>query len=144
MIRSCKKCNTSKDITEFRKAKGCDFGYTHVCKTCSNLRSLSRYKSVGQRKRKLETNRDRHLRIKYGITDVDYVNMFNEQKGVCPVCTEVLELRDSSTHIDHNHTTGKVRGLLHISCNLSLGLIKENFDTALRLAKYIQTHERVL
>ena len=41
-------------------------------------------------------------------------------------------------HVDHDHITGKVRGLLCGSCNRALGLIKDNLETLVRLQKYLE------
>lgn len=144
MNRTCKKCSLSKLLIEFRKAKGCDHGVCHVCKDCHNLRSRKRPKSILQVERKLETNWDCYLRTKYGITDLDYKKLFETQKGMCPVCNKSIQPRHKSTHLDHDHENGKIRGLLHNTCNFALGLIKENFDTALGLAKYIQEHKDII
>ena len=55
---------------------------------------------------------------KYGITQEDFDYMYISQGGVCAIC----ELPYHRTlHVDHNHNTGKVRGLLCKTCNTHLG-----------------------
>lgn len=63
---------------------------------------------------------------KKGITVSDYDRMFVEQHGVCAICEQPELTRRLS--VDHNHATGKVRGLLCHRCNVAIGLFKENVD----------------
>jgi hypothetical protein len=62
-----------------------------------------------------------HLAKKYGITAADYERMFAEQDGKCLICRTDKTGRWSFFHVDHDHATGKVRGLLCVSCNTRLG-----------------------
>jgi oligoribonuclease NrnB/cAMP/cGMP phosphodiesterase (DHH superfamily) len=58
---------------------------------------------------------------KYGITIEQYNNMLEEQNFVCPICKEPPKENNKRLHIDHNHDTGEVRGLLCSKCNGALG-----------------------
>jgi hypothetical protein len=86
-------------------------------------------------KRKLYT---RNSRIrKYGISPETYYEMLEKQGHKCDICKAKSIRR--AMNIDHNHTTGKVRGLLCDKCNLMLGIVekKDFLDKALKyLAKY--------
>jgi hypothetical protein len=59
---------------------------------------------------------------RYGITLEDYDKMVADRDGCCDICKK----KDKNLHIDHSHTTGKVRGLLCGSCNRALGLLKDD------------------
>lgn len=74
----------------------------------------------------------RHLRVLYGATVEDWARMFNNQDGKCAICASELKY-DRHTHVDHDHVTKRVRGLLCGACNKALGLFKDN-ATALRAA----------
>ncbi len=63
--------------------------------------------------------RDRQLRQKYGISEQDFVALAAQQRGVCAICASSDRLA-----VDHDHVTGKVRGLLCRKCNWAIG----NFD----------------
>lgn len=63
---------------------------------------------------------------KYGLTQDDYDAMLQDQRGACAICNEPMD----KPHVDHNHTTGKVRGLLCQHCNMGLGHFR---DSPLRL-----------
>jgi len=73
-------------------------------------------------------SRTRGYRLKctYHITEDDYNRMFKEQKGVCVICGNSPYIHGKNKiskvlHIDHDHSTGKIRGLLCSRCNGSLG-----------------------
>ena len=73
---------------------------------------------------------------KYGMTEDDYQRMFKKQKGVCAICKKQEYTRVASfvkgnkniqrLSVDHDHKTGKVRGLLCFSCNRALGYFKDS------------------
>jgi len=66
---------------------------------------------------------------KYGITLDEFFVLYIEQCGLCKICGTEIGLTSADgnvAHIDHNHDTGKVRGLLCMSCNQGLGLFKDN------------------
>lgn len=73
------------------------------------------------------------LRRQYGITYEQYEDMVEEQKGKCLICKEIKAL-----HVDHCHKTGKVRGLLCISCNGGLGMFKDNTKSLQSAIEYLQ------
>ena len=93
-----------------------------------------------QRKQPIEKRRDRWLRTRYGITWDQYVALLEKQGGKCavPTCTEPPGGRGNTYHVDHDHETGKVRGLLCSNCNRALGLLRENPDRIDGLARYIR------
>lgn len=62
--------------------------------------------------------------------------MIQEQDGNCAICVDPLPER---FHIDHNHKTGKVRGLLCSSCNLRLTIV-EDADRLARAIAYLAKH----
>lgn len=74
---------------------------------------------------------------KYGLTLKDFHEMHNAQGGACASCGQGF-VNSASTHVDHNHETGKVRGILCAGCNLALGLLREDAERIDALAKYIR------
>jgi len=67
--------------------------------------------------------RERRKRIEqYGLTVDDYAAMLIEQAGLCSLCGEPMKM----PHLDHDHETGFVRGLLCARCNLGLGYFKDS------------------
>lgn len=70
--------------------------------------------------------------------------MFDEQDGVCAICgrpeTKVLKGKKLSLSIDHDHETGKVRGLLCMDCNTSIGKFKHNKELLLNAVRYLDEY----
>jgi len=75
-----------------------------------------------------------HLKT-YGLTPEDYERMLNEQKGTCAVCH--CPPFKHRMIIDHDHKTGKVRGLLCHRCNSALGHARDSSDRLRLLATYL-------
>lgn len=63
------------------------------------------------------------LRKLYGISLTQYTELFNKQDGHCAICKEIS---DKTLSVDHDHRTGKVRGLLCHDCNRALGQFKDS------------------
>lgn len=63
---------------------------------------------------------DIHRLRTYGVTEDQYIEMYNALNGKCPLCNKWYK----DLAIDHNHETGEVRGLLCISCNRVLGYVE--------------------
>ena len=78
--------------------------------------------------------------VRYGITWKDYEDMWAAQKGQCKICLSELK-RDKSTHLDHDHTTGIVRGLLCKPCNTGIGFLRDNEFRLARAIAYLRKHD---
>jgi hypothetical protein len=73
------------------------------------------------------------LRIRrYGIDTKTFQKMIKNQDGKCSVC-----LLKPAKHLDHDHMTGKVRGVLCFSCNRELGKFLDNPLLLRRAADYV-------
>ena len=67
------------------------------------------------------------LRTKFGITPDDYVHMLATQGGRCALCPATKNTQTGGRLcVDHDHTTGRVRGLLCRTCNVMLGYIERD------------------
>lgn len=76
------------------------------------------------------------LKTKYNLTLEKKNLIILEQRFKCAACDD--RLNPDATHIDHCHSTGKVRGILCSDCNISLGRMKENPDRIYKLAAYAE------
>lgn len=80
----------------------------------------------------------------YGLSRDDFREMWNLQAGRCAICFERL-VDDGSrqAHVDHDHKTGLVRGILCVDCNVGLGRFKDNAEALRRAADYVGRLEPV-
>ena len=132
-MKHCNGCKQTKELSRFWKSQS-------LCIECARERQKTRWASRSPRKRL-----EQHLKYKYGITHGEFCAAWEEQGGKCSICS--TELPDLMTYdnrrrgyaIDHNHETGKFRGILCLKCNSLLGMAK---DSARILAKAIGYLER--
>lgn len=87
----------------------------------------------------LRQKRSRALRRRYGISLVDYERMLQEQRGLCRICCKVPTGR--GLVVDHNHKTGKVRGLLCWRCNYGLGWFHDEAQWFHAACEYLKEGE---
>ena len=82
-----------------------------------------------------EENRNYWLKKKYDITPGRYAELLFWQNGVCAICGGVNKTHTLS--VDHNHKTGKVRGLLCVRCNSLLGNAKDDVSILTKAIAYL-------
>ena len=124
--KECTKCHEWKFLSEFVDDPRTTSGKTGRCKSCiytsNNLRyhtdPVFKAKATQQRKKSM-------LKVRYGITEQDVTNLKLLQDYKCAVCLEDISNR---FHIDHDHVTGKVRGLLCHLCNVGLGSFRDTTE----------------
>lgn len=83
-------------------------------------------------------NADRYLGYhlnRYGITVADFKAMWKQQAGRCAICRKKQERRLT---VDHDHRTGRVRGLLCFNCNIGLGKFQDRARLLERAAAYLR------
>jgi len=78
---------------------------------------------------------------KYGITLEERNKIIAEQNNKCVICRRVLN--DKNIHVDHNHDTGNLRGILCRFCNSGLGYFFENSGSMRSAADYIEYHQGI-
>jgi hypothetical protein len=88
---------------------------------------------------KIATRRKAALKILYGISWDDYVAMLAGQGNACAICHSPDPGRGfDSFDVDHDHATGRVRGLLCHACNVGIGHFNEDADSLLRAVAYLR------
>lgn len=91
-----------------------------------------------QNRSRPEVQREWNLRKNYGIGMADYEAMLAFQGGRCATCCATsADSTRSNLHVDHDHDTGRVRGLLCSHCNRALGNVSDDPDRLMRLAAYL-------
>jgi hypothetical protein len=88
---------------------------------------------------------DANLRKNYGVTLEWYRAKLSEQNNVCAICkqpeTAVIKGKVISMPVDHDHKTGKARGLLCTKCNRGLGLFRDDKQFLAFAIEYLSSHE---
>lgn len=146
MNKTCNKCAVTKEYKYFYKDKGIKDGHATICKECKN-KSMNKWRELNRSKynenmRKLRaTDKERFknidLKRTYGITLEDYNKMLVEQSYACKICKKENTSIKRTLAVDHDHVTGKVRGLLCYACNRALHTLDniKLFETALKYIK---------
>ena len=98
------------------------------------------------RREKYKQNPEKHksasLELKYGITMDEYNKMLESQKGVCFICSMPCK-SGRSLSVDHCHKTGKVRGLLCVSCNNGLGRFNDSIELLQKSINYLEKFQSI-
>ena len=85
-------------------------------------------RKLKQREYRRKSQRKDHLKYYYGITVEEYNAILARQNGCCRICKRKVK---GNLCVDHDHRTGKVRGLLCRTCNLGCGHLRDDADLAL-------------
>jgi len=86
-------------------------------------------------------NREKKLVRRHGIDIPEYNRLFQIQGGRCAICKRhEIELKTRSLCVDHNHKTGRVRGLLCLQCNGGLGMFFEDMSIIQEVISYLKKH----
>jgi hypothetical protein len=75
----------------------------------------------------------------YGLTTQQVEDMKTAQKYSCAICGDVFK-STKDAHVDHNHTTGKVREVLCSACNHGIGKFAESEERLLKAIEYLRKH----
>lgn len=105
MKRICSSCHIQKDIESFSKVTTPSYSsqrYNAKCKFCTNL-------------------------YVHDLSYEDYQKLVNVQEHKCSLCERSLD--EVKINIDHDHTTGQVRGILCKGCNVSLGTLEKSLES---------------
>lgn len=135
-MKTCSTCKVEKPESEFHKHRRNKDGLNYTCKNCANARTQQwRLNNPGRA-------RVDQLRYKFDMAPSDYQKLLDSQGGGCAICGRVgPDAENRSLSVDHNHLTGKVRGLLCGHCNRALGMLQESPKLLRAAADYIERHE---
>lgn len=157
MTKKCTKCKRVKPLQDFytRQSK---CGYRSACIECEKDKIKEYYANNAEQKAQRiqyakgyykencthlkSIRRSNGLKTRYNLTPAQYEELLREQQNKCAICkkgfTSVKE-----THVDHNHKTGQVRGILCRGCNHLLGNAKDDTDTLKNAIAYLQNEQEV-
>lgn len=138
-VKRCIKCREVKPRTEFYR-HSVYRGKVYLapeCKEC--VKKRTRAYALANPDRARASSR-RHARKIAGvfITDEAVFDLWVSQGSVCAICCKPIEALAKTTHLDHDHATGKVRGVLCHRCNRAIGFFNESPELLERAADYIR------
>ncbi len=126
-------CTRGHNMDETRKFHPNGDSYCSECKrirTKESRKNNPRLTAVYSRR----TN----LRRYYGLEESEYDALFDSQQGKCAICQKDLERISRSTHIDHCHSSGKIRGILCHHCNTAIGLLGDDVEKMKAAIEYLE------
>ena len=101
-----------RELSEFHKRETGKL--RKECKYCKSSYDKNKYKHLD--------GREYHLKKKYGLNIDDYSVMYDRCHGRCQICGDYK----NTLHVDHCHSSLRIRGLLCSNCNTAIGLLREN------------------
>lgn len=128
----CPKCDRTLSTDLFYKEAGRHDGLNAYCKECKTAVNKA-WREANPDKAKKSQQATRR-KLEYGITQEDFDRILVAQNSLCPLCN--MEVGQSS-HVDHDHKTGKVRGILCSTCNTGLGMFKDDINIFKNAIKYL-------
>ena len=125
-VYQCGKCHKVKEFSEFQKSTRFSDGIRKWCKDCEH--GYYEYNPDIRWKNRLKT---------YGLTVEEYNIILQNQNGGCAICGAKIGNGSKRLGVDHNHITGKVRGILCNACNTGIGLLN-NIELLNKAIEYIK------
>lgn len=117
--RWCSACRQAKSPNQFYRDRTTLSGFGYYCKDCN--RRLKRSWRRGTPEHQRATRR----RLQFGITVEQHTAMLTRQGGVCAICKRNCS-SGKALAVDHDHKTGRIRGLLCGKCNQGIGLLGDD------------------
>ena len=150
--RVCDTCQIEKTVDEFFYPKS-----GKQCKSCrskqrSNYRKnrtalgfKNSYVEINSLTPEIHDRRKEYMMMyRFKITLKDYDNLLKEQNYCCALCKRHQSEFIRELNVDHDHTTGAIRGLLCNSCNTGLGKLGDNIEGLQRAIEYLKKAEEKL
>ena len=154
-MKKCSKCHKIYPATPeyFSRNKSRKDNLACWCKECykrykqsdKGKATLKKYRQTEESK---QSRRNSDYKYNYGITLAEYDQMFEQQNSCCAICgqPEIVKFKGKikPLSVDHNHKTGKIRGLLCVRCNLILRDAKDNILTLHYAMEYLKKNKDTL
>lgn len=126
-----KFCKQGHDLEVTRKV----YGTTTVCGQCRKV-----YNEKYRRANPLvyaRSSRKTKLFRAYGLTEQAFNELLIAQKGGCAVCGSTEWGAGGVPHVDHDHATNEIRGLLCSRCNCGIGMFRDDPELLLEAVRYL-------
>lgn len=146
-MKLCRGCNTEKPLDDFHRRSTAKDGRQSRCKDCQKVsaydwRDRHPERSAEHRRNHYEkTGRGRQYHRLYGVTAAQVEAIREAQGARCAICGRPeAESRNGRLHVDHDHESGGVRGLLCHLCNTALGKFEDDRDRLYTAILYLDRY----
>jgi hypothetical protein len=163
-VKKCRVCGIEKPLEDFYANKGGRDGRRPECKTCHLAARKARYQAnprpyiervlSWQREnreqylakqqeyresgRKAVSDRKSHLKRKYGLTLEEFDALLATHGGGCAICG-----KPDPDNVDHDHVTGRVRGILCWNCNVGVGQFEDEIERLIAATTYLDRDDEL-
>lgn len=131
----CSGCGVSRPLSDFGVNRSRVCGLQKECKACATGRARE---WEAAHPAQVAAGRFARTLRRYGMTADEFAVRLEEQGGVCLGCGAATAYTGGRLVVDHDHTTGRVRGLLCTSCNRAVGFAQDNPAVLRALAAYLE------
>ena len=136
-VKFCTKCKQQKPVEQFSLHNKALDGRRNACKSCTS----DYYKGYYKRTHTPEKARLSQIKTRYGLTATAYYAMLKAQQHKCAICQkDEVDSNYRTLYVDHDHSSGKVRGLLCDKCNTGLGHFQDNEAILTAAIEYLRNH----
>jgi len=162
LCEACRKRKQMKQSVQFNKKRTLDVNPIKPCVDCGGVVPLLQTKRyircescMELHKKKFEVDRRaeqkandphfdrrRDLKRKYGMTLEDWDELFESQNRSCKICGTDSPGGKGFWHVDHDHTTNEVRGILCNGCNTGLGHFKDSLENLKKAQEYLKANKK--
>lgn len=111
--------------------------YRQIPEVKEKYRVYNRKWAEEHKEQRYQSRRALQLKQKYGLTPADFDAILLSQDNKC-ACCGTLEFGPKGPVVDHCHSTGVVRGILCMQCNIGAGAVGDDPDVAIKLAEYLR------
>lgn len=126
--KKCPRCGKDKSLEDFVRNRSRPQGRGSYCRRCHNEDQRGWHESRGGRWRYL-------VRYRYGADSTVVERMLEGQGRKCAICR-----KRGATHVDHDHDTGVLRGILCFNCNRMLGYARDDLIWFEKAIAYLEQH----
>jgi hypothetical protein len=169
ILKKCKECGLTAindaELELFKTDKRNKYGKCNTCKQCDAKRNQKRRDSMSMSEREARRQyekeymakrdrssknyyklggRSKKLEKLYGITEIEYNNMFTYQDGRCAICSTHQSEHKHRFVVDHCHETNIVRGLLCKQCNTGIGMLKDSVENLAKAIQYLSPERNLV
>lgn len=134
--KRCPNCGKVKLFHDFSPHLSAKSKLAYHCRACRLAANRRKYAESAEVRDQVRFN---HKLKTYGITREQYEAMLTEQGGLCAICRQV-PTNSKGFAVDHDHDTGKVRGLLCGTCNSGIAHLQDNPQLLEEAAAYLRRY----